>query len=112
MTVADYTGAVYDVRIVQGDDFVENLEFNDSNGSPIALSGYTFKSQVRDSPSSGVVAEMSIAVSGNVVTRSISRTITANMEGRYVQDFQWTTPQGLVRTLFSGKFDVAREVTR
>jgi hypothetical protein len=111
-TLADYTAAVYDVRMTQGDSFVEELLMEDGEGDPIDLTGYAFRSQLRRTADNGLVAEFSISVDGSTVTRSFIPSVTAGFEGVYVHDFQWTDPQGRVRTLLSGSFEVEAEVTR
>jgi hypothetical protein len=111
-TLADYTAAVYDVRMTQGDSFIEELLMEDGEGDALDLTGYTFKSQLRRTADNGLVAEFAIAVSGSTVTRSLSPSTTADLDGTYVHDFQWTDPQGSIRTLLSGEFEIEAEVTR
>ena len=111
-TLADYTAAVYDVRMTQGDSFVEELLMEDGEGDAIDLSGYTFRSQLRRTADNGLVAEFGISVSGSTVTRSLSPVVTAGLSGTYVHDFQWTDPTGKIRTLLSGEFEIEPEVTR
>ena len=110
--LADYTAAVYDVRMTQGDSFVEELTMEDGEGDLLDLSGYTFRSQLRRTADNGLVAEFAISVAGSVVTRSLSPAVTAGLSGTYVHDFQWTDPQGRIRTLLSGEFEIEPEVTR
>lgn len=110
--LADYTAAVYDVRMTQGDSFVEELLMEDGEGDAIDLSGYTFRSQLRRTADNGLVAEFAISVSGSTVTRSLSPAVTAGLSGTYVHDFQWTDPQGRIKTLLSGEFEIEAEVTR
>ena len=111
-TLADYTAAVYDVRMTQGDTFVEELLMEDGEGEPIDLTGYQFKSQLRRTADNGLVAQFSISVEGSVVTRTLSPGITSSLDGTYVHDFQWTKPGGKIRTLLSGEFEIEPEVTR
>ena len=111
-TLADYTAAVYDVRMTQGDSFVEELLMEDGEGDALDLTGYTFRSQLRRTADNGLVAEFAISVSGSTVTRSLNAGVTANLDGTYVHDFQWTKPQGQIRTLLSGEFEIEAEVTR
>ena len=111
-TLADYTAAVYDVRMTQGDSFIEELLMEDGEGNPIDLTGYDFKSQIRRTADNGLVAEFGISVDGSTVTRTLSPSVTAGLEGIYVHDFQWTKPQGQIRTLLSGNFEIEAEVTR
>jgi hypothetical protein len=110
--LADYTAAVYDVRMTQGDSFVEELLMEDGEGDALDLTGYSFKSQLRRTADNGLVAEFAISVSGSTVTRSLNAGVTANLDGTYVHDFQWTDPSGKIRTLLSGEFEIEAEVTR
>ena len=111
-TLADYTAAVYDVRMTQGDSFIEELLMEDGEGDPLDLVGYAFRSQIRRTADNGLVAEFSVSVDGSTVTRALSSGLTAGLEGTYVHDFQWTDPQGRIRTLLSGDFEIEPEVTR
>jgi hypothetical protein len=111
-TLADYTAGVYDVRMTQGDTFVEELLMEDGDGEAIDLTGYTFKSQLRRTADNGLVAEFGITVAGSTVTRSLTSSVTTGLDGTYVHDFQWTDPQGRIRTLLSGQFEIEPEVTR
>ena len=111
-TLADYTAAVYDVRMTQGDSFIEELLMEDGDGEAIDLTGYTFKSQIRRTADNGLVAQFGISVNGSTVTRTLSPSVTAGLSGTYVHDFQWTKPQGQIRTLLSGGFEIEAEVTR
>jgi hypothetical protein len=111
-TLADYTAAVYDVRMTQGDSFVEELLMEDGEGDALDLSGYQFRSQLRRTADNGLVAEFAISVSGSTVTRSLTPVVTSGLSGTYVHDFQWTDPQGRIRTLLSGNFEIEAEVTR
>jgi len=111
-TMADYTAALYDVRMTQGDSFVEELLMEDGEGDALDLAGYTFRSQLRRTAESAVVAEFAVSVSASTVTRTLDAAITAGLDGKYVHDFQWTDPSGRIRTLLSGEFDVEPQVTR
>jgi len=111
-TLADYTAAVYDVRMTQGDSFIEELLMEDGEGDPLDLVGYVFRSQLRRTADNGLVAEFSVSVNGPTVTRALSPAVTSGLEGIYVHDFQWTDPQGRIRTLLSGDFEIEPEVTR
>lgn len=111
-TLADYTAAIYDVRMTQGDSFSEELLMEDGEGDAIDLSGYVFRSQLRRTADNGLVAEFGISVSDSTVTRTLAPNVTAGLSGTYVHDFQWTDPQGNIRTLLSGEFEIEAEVTR
>ena len=49
------SGARLDMEIVQGATFLVNLEWQSSNGTPINLSGYTARMQIRPDHSSTTV---------------------------------------------------------
>lgn len=111
-TFNDYSGSGYDVRITQGDTFIENLLFEDGEYEAIDLTGYQFKSQLRRTADNGLEAEFDIASDTESVTRSLSETVTKDLTGVYVHDFQWTDPDGNIQTLFTGEFEIEPEVTR
>jgi hypothetical protein len=111
-TLADYTAAVYDVRMTQGDTFIEELLMEDGEGDALDLSGYTFRSQLRRTADNGLVAEFAISVSGSTVTRSLAPAVTSGLSGTYVHDFPVDEPAGPDSTLLSGTFEIEAEVTR
>lgn len=111
-TLADYTAAIYDVRMTQGDTFIEELLMEDGEGEAIDLTGYTFASQIRRTADNGLVASFDISVDNSTVTRRLEPAVTETLEGTYVHDFQWTMPNGDIRTLLSGNFEIEPEVTR
>lgn len=112
MPNVSYGPAVYNVTMTQGDTFTETLTFRDGDGDLIALDGYTFQSQVRQTPAGTVVADMTITVDGSTVTRSIGTAVTATMAGDYEHDLDWLTPGGVRRTLLAGSFKVVSEISR
>jgi hypothetical protein len=113
-TFADYSAAQYDVRMVQGDSFTEPMVLEDGDGDPLDLTGYSFASQLRRTADGPLVVAFSTSVNlgTSTVTRSLSSSQTAALDGVYVHDFQWTDPSGKIRTLFAGDFEVVAQVTR
>lgn len=114
MTVADYSAAPYHLKMTQGDTLTETFVFRDADGDLLALGGYSFSSQVRETAAGTAIASFSITVDTDTstVVRSLGTAITAGLEGKYVHDLQWTDPDSKVRTLISGEFTVVAEVTR
>jgi hypothetical protein len=114
MTTADYTAAPYDVKMVQGDSFVETFVFKDTDGTLLDLGGYEFFSQVRVSAAGSAVATFTITVDldESKVVRSLGTAVTAGLQGRFVHDLQWKDPSDRVRTLIGGGFEVRAEVSR
>lgn len=105
--------------IEQGTTFNPVLTWKDSSGTPIDLSGYTARMQLREYlESSTVVAELStenggIALGGvaGTITLFISATNTANLTESGVYDLEMV--QGAVVTrLLEGAFILSKEVTR
>jgi hypothetical protein len=102
--------------IVRGDDFADQVTIKE--GEPPAavdVSGRTFTAQVRSSADSttivaSFVIDMTSAASG-VVGYAIADTLTDDLSGTYVWDFQQNTG-GVIRTLMGGSFTVLKDVTR
>jgi hypothetical protein len=103
----------------QGSTFRKLLTYKNScDGSPIDVSGYTAKMQLRtEADSSTVVFELSsangrISITGNQITLSIADTDTATIpDGRYVYDLVLHST-GVSTRLLEGYFDVKTDVTR
>jgi hypothetical protein len=107
-----YGPAVYNVTMTQGDTFREVLTLRDGNGVLLDLDGFTVSSQVRRTAAGTVVAQMDIAVGTGTITRSIGTATTATMDGEFVHDLDYTSAEGVRRTLLAGSFRVVSEVTR
>jgi hypothetical protein len=102
-------------RIKRGDDFVDVVTIKEGDPSAaVDVSARTFTAQVRSTPDGDVVASMSInmaeAASGEV-GYSLADTVTDDLSGSYVWDFQQDT-SGVIRTLMGGAFVVEKDVTR
>lgn len=115
MSQADYSAAVYDVVMTQGDTFLEDFIVRDTDGSLLALAGYTFASQVRQTAAGTAVVSMTVTVDTDEskVTRTFGTAVSAGIApGTYVHDMHWVDPSSRVRTLIAGRFTVKAEVTR
>ena len=109
------TPAKLNYTIVRGDDFADTVTIKE--GDPLAavdVSARTYTAQVRSTPDGTVVAsfviDMTDAATG-VVAYSLSDTVTDDLDGAYVWDFQQDTA-GVIRTLMGGSFVVLKDVTR
>ena len=112
-TFADYSASQYDVRITQGDTFIEQVLFEDGEGEAISLFDYQFASQLRRTADNGLVADFTMeTVDDSTIRRVLDSSVTSGLTGTYVHDLQWTDPNGNIRTLFSGEFEIEPEVTR
>lgn len=101
-------------KITRGDDFADEVTIKE-NGVAVNVSARTYTAQVRLTKDTAtvvasMVVDMTSAASG-VVGYSIADTITDDMSGPYVWDFQQDTG-GVIRTLMGGSFFVDPDVTR
>jgi hypothetical protein len=102
-------------KITRGDDFADVVTIKEGDPSvAVDVSARTFTAQVRSTPDGDVVASMVIdmasAASGEV-GYSLADTVTDDLAGSYVWDFQQSTA-GVIRTLMGGTFVVEKDVTR
>lgn len=103
-------------KIVRGDDFADVVTIKE--GTPAAavdVSARTFTAQLRATANATTVIatfaiDMTNAASGEV-GYSLADTVTDDLSGNYVWDFQQDTG-GVIRTLMGGSFFVAPDVTR
>jgi hypothetical protein len=105
-----------DLNAYQGDDFVHELRFVDSDGDPVSAVGRTFVSQVRRRWSDTTIdATFSVDTSNaanGIVTFTLSGAVMTGFEpGEYRYDLQQTA-SGRRLTLLRGKFVVPGEITR
>ena len=83
----DYSAAVYDVVMTQGDTFREDFVVRDTDGSLLALGGYSFASQVRQTAAGTAVVSMTVTVDTDTstVTRTFGTAVSAGIApGVYV----------------------------
>lgn len=103
--------------IVRGDDFADQVTIKEGGPPAVAVdvSARTYTAQVRSSAdATTVIATMSIdmtSAASGVVGYSIADTVTDDLSGSYVWDFQQETA-GVIRTLMGGAFVVLKDVTR
>jgi hypothetical protein len=115
------TAATYDFTIEQGATLAKTLIWNDSTGSPVDLTGYTARMQVRQSVSSTTVLLELTSADGEIVITPSTGTIVLNFpaattaaitwrHGKY--DLELESSTGIVTRLIEGQIDVSPEVTR
>ncbi|TXH14228.1 MAG: hypothetical protein E6R03_09740 [Hyphomicrobiaceae bacterium] len=110
----------YNFTIEQGETFSRVITWNDSSNSPINLTGYTARMQIRKG---GGAPELQISLTtggGGIVLGGVAGTITitipasdtATMDAKsYVYDLELVSGSGVVTKLLKGIVSVAREVT-
>lgn len=115
MTTVDLRPARLNYKIQRGDDFSDTITISEGSPAvPVDVSARTYAAKVRRTPNGDVVGTMTIDMTDaatGVVGYALSNTITDDMSGKYVWDFQQTTG-GSVRTLLAGTFTVDLDVTR
>jgi len=110
----------YNVTIDQGANWDLNVEYDNPNGTPVNLTGYTAALQLRSLPESATaVLSLStgsgITITGATGLVAISATATQTRaidEGTYYYDLEITSPAGVVTRLVQGQAVVTPEVTR
>ena len=114
MATVDVRPAKLNYKITRGDDFADQVTIKE-NGVAVDVSARTYTAQVRSTKDSvTVVATMSIDMASaatGVVGYSIADTVTDDLSGQYVWDFQQVSA-GVTRTLMGGTFYVDPDVTR
>lgn len=101
--------------MVRGDDFADQVTLKEGDPpAAVDVSARTYTAQLRSTPDGAVVAsfviDMTSAATG-VVGYSLADTVTDDLAGAYVWDFQQDTA-GVIRTLMGGSFVVNKDVTR
>ena len=114
MATVDVRPAKLNYKITRGDDFADQVTIKE-NGVAVDVSARTYTAQVRSTKDSvTVVATMSIDMASaatGVVGFSIADTVTDDLSGQYVWDFQQVSGTA-TRTLMGGTFYVDPDVTR
>lgn len=113
--------AKYDIICDQGATFNRVLTWQDSNGDPINLTGYTAKMQIRPEASSSTTtlslttenSRISLGGAAGTITLTIAAADTAAVTaGQYVYDLELVSGAGTVTRLVMGSFLNRPEVTR
>ena len=112
---------VYNVEIDQGADWFLDVTYDNPNGTPVNLTGYTAALQLRSLPQDAT-AVLSLTTgsgititgaSGLVAIRATATQTRAIDEGVYYYDLEITAPgTGVVTRLIQGQAVVSAEVTR
>jgi hypothetical protein len=115
------TAAAYSFVIEQGATLNKTFVWKDSTGTPINLSGYTAKMQVRQTVGSSTILLDLSTLNGRIIITAISGQIqllvsatdTAAItwqRGKY--DLELVSSTGIVTRLLYGEVEVSKEVTR
>lgn len=112
--------STYDMTAEQGSDFATTITYTNDSGTPINLTGYTSRMQVRKFASSATPiltftnsSGMTITAGSGVIDLAITAAAMAMVPaGSYQYDLEIIDSSGEVIKLLAGKFDVEAEVTR
>ena len=111
---------VYDITVEQGVTFVLPITWKDSSGTPVNLSGYSARMQIREeydsqetlvsltSPSGGIVLGGALGTIVVTIAASVTQTLRLS-SGVYDLEVEIG---GVVTRLLQGAVTISREVTR
>lgn len=105
--------AIVNISLYAGDDFSQELAFDDEDGLPINLTGATIAAKWKPSYGSSTSQAFTVVVDDAVngeVTVSLTDTATATMTNG-VWDLQSTSAGGAITTLVGGRVSVYQQVT-
>jgi hypothetical protein len=110
----------YNIIADQGATFNRVITWNDSDGDPVDLGGYTARMQVRQryvstSTVLSLTSGSGITLGGalGTITLLVSASATAEVAtGEYLYDLELVSGGGVVTRLLQGSFTVRAEVTR
>ncbi len=121
----------YDITLEQGATFDLPLRYRAPSGTPVDLTGYSAKMQVREAPASAVFVEFNSALTANgfiwltgsaenredgangnlrIFMTAANSAALARFSGRY--DLELRDSAGYVTRLLEGQFRVEPEITR
>ncbi len=117
--MANIDSRTFTIRV--GNDFSKLLEIRQEDDTPIDVTGYSFKMQIRKCRDDDVAIatlasptdiDVTDAANGNIII-NISDTVTATYEEQNaVYDLQWTTDLGIVTTILEGDIQILQTVTK
>lgn len=112
---------VHDFTIEQGTTFTRLVQWKDSSGDPVDLSGYTAAMKIRESYDSGTVlvslatgsSGITITAASGLLTIVISSTVTAALDfDRAVYDIELNDGSDVITRLLQGHVTLEKESTK
>lgn len=112
--------STYNISAEQGSDYAATVAYTNDGGSPVNLTGYTTRMQVRKFAGSlnAILAltntsGMTVSTTGGTIVLGITAAALAKVPaGTYTYDLEIIDGSGKVTKLLQGDFDVDAEVTR
>lgn len=115
------TAATYNITVEQGATFTLDLVYKDNVGTPIDLTGYTARMQIRRSYSATSPLATFTTENGRIVLGTTDGTVSVTGEAALtasigvrnaVYDLELISPTGVVTRLIRGSVSVSPEVTK
>lgn len=115
------TAAVYSLLIEQGSTLSLPMVWRDSTGTPVDLTGWTARLQIRTSPQDADIQLELTTENGGITLGTIDGAIVLFADAtataalawpRAVYDLEMIAPSGAVRRLLRGEAVLSLEVTR
>jgi hypothetical protein len=105
------------ITFVRGDDWAMTVDVNDSTETPIPLTGWTFRAQIRKKVADkNVLVDLDVTLDSFMTNRLILRLASEDTEvfttTSGVWDLELTDPSGTVQTVLAGKVTIILDVTR
>lgn len=109
--------AVLNLKLYAGDTFERSMQFTDSDGNGIDITGWTFLAQIRETPSSDVVLEtftitVTDAATGTFDIELAAADVDDLPDGRLLAWDLQATASGSVTTYIRGSVKVETDVSR
>lgn len=105
------------LRIKQGDTFHLEILWNDSEGTPVDMTGCSARMQLRRTPGGPLLLDMSTD-NGRIALAAGSFTFDVDAQAMQrlsapdgVFDLQVEYPDGRIATILGGKFELIQDVT-
>jgi hypothetical protein len=115
------SAGTFNILCEQGADFRLQLTWREPDQTPINVSGFSAKMQVRTAKGASTAAATLSTSSGTIVLGGVNGTILLTMPasetgslvpGAYIYDIELTDPSGVVTRLMQGSFTVDQQVTQ
>lgn len=108
------------LEVVQGDTLTFEVEYQNTNGSPVNLAGYTAKMDVRDKPNGKILCASVTSTSGIVINNSngtLNITFTPSQTKKFTlpvasYQLQIRSSSNVYTTILQGTIKVTAAVVR
>ena len=103
-----------DISLYRGDDWEQQLQFLDDDGTPYTFPPGEWRSEVRTKPDGELVTELEVQtdkLDEGILTLSLSADNTVEFPAQSVYDLQMVTEEGKTQTYVVGTIQVTKDVT-